>query len=37
MTRPIPTHVPFWRTGPALAVYFIVSVTLLGALAGASL
>jgi hypothetical protein len=35
MTRPIPTHVPFWRTGPALAVYWIAACTVLGALVGA--
>lgn len=35
MTRPLPTHVPFWRTGPARCVLVIVVAVVLGVLVGA--
>ena len=36
MTRPIPTHVPFWRTGPARCVLVIVVAVVLAQMVGCS-
>jgi hypothetical protein len=34
MTSPIPTHVPFWRTGPARCVLVIVVAVVLAQMVG---